>query len=155
LIESPRRGQISRFRRIVSVTLALSGIGAVVGAVLGVLSLAAVYIAVRGWRTVGGLAEPFAFAAVFGGVLGFVLAPIAAWTLMRHVPLWRAIAETAVGTIVGFGAGWLLVLGVDKPSPLIHPLVLALVGFVAAAIRLRLTHRGAGRAVSDSGASSR
>jgi hypothetical protein len=130
------------------VTFALSAAGAFVGAALGVLSLIAVYIAVRGWRSGGGLLEPLAFAAILGGGLGFVLAPIAAWTLMRHVPLWRAIAETAAGTMVGFGAGWLLLLGMDRPSVMMHPLVLALVGFTTAALRLRLRYRGAGRAGS-------
>jgi hypothetical protein len=41
-------------------------------------------------------------------------------------------------------------LGPTAPSPII----LALLGFAAAAIRLRLMHRGAGRAVSGSDASS-
>jgi hypothetical protein len=126
------------------VTLALSAIGAVVGAALAALALLGVYIAVSGWRQGGGLAEPLAVAAAFGGVLGCVLAPVAAWTLMRHVPLWRAIAETALGTLIGFGAGWAVgpVLWHGAPAPL----VLALLGFAAAAVRLRLTHRGAARA---------
>jgi hypothetical protein len=114
----------------------------VVGAALGVLSMAGVYIAVAGWRHPGHLAEPFGAAAVFGGVLGFVLAPVAAWTLMRHVPLWRAIAETALGTVLGFAAGWVLgptglrILGYTAPWPFLF----ALGGFAAAAIRLRLMH---------------
>ena len=132
-------------------TLALSAIGAVVGAALGALSLLSLYTATRGWRGAGGLAEPVAMAAIFGGVLGFVLAPVAAWTLMRHVPLWRAIAETSLRTVLGFGAGWLGVVWLGPAAP--SPIILALLGFAAAAIRLRLMHRGAGQPVSGSDAS--
>jgi hypothetical protein len=126
------------------VTLALSAVGAVVGAALGALALLAVYIAVGAWRQNGEFAQPLAIAALFGAQLGFVLAPIAAWTLMRHVPLWRAIAETALGTVVGLGLGWLLVFSVAAHAAF-APILFALLGFVAAAIRLRLTHRAAGR----------
>ncbi|MFN2564956.1 MAG: hypothetical protein ABR499_08105 [Gemmatimonadaceae bacterium] len=147
----PRRLQISRFRRIVTVTLALSAIGALVGAVLGGLVLTGAFIAVGGWRGPGGFGGPFAAAAVFGGVLGFVLAPVAAWTLMRHVPLWRAIAETALGTVIGVVAGFLIGPW-SRGVP--WPILLALAGFAAAAIRLRLAHRGTQRAVSGSDAPS-
>jgi hypothetical protein len=135
-IEVSRRTQIAPFRRIVGVTVALSALGGVVGAVLGALSLVGLYIGIGGWRHPGSLGAPLAVAALFGGGLGLVLAPVAAWTLMRHVPLWRAIAETSLGTVLGFAAGWLLVpwLGPAAPSPIL----VALVGFAAAAIRLRL-----------------
>jgi F0F1-type ATP synthase assembly protein I len=143
--------QIAPFRRIVAVTLALSAIGAVVGAALGVLSLAGLFMAVSGGRlpSFGG---PLAVAAIFGGVLGFVLAPVAAWTLMRHVPLWRAIAETSVGTVLGVAVGWLLGPSLGHGGS--WPIVFGLVGFAAAALRLRLTHRGARHAGSGSDAPS-
>jgi hypothetical protein len=122
------------------VTVALSALGALVGAVLGALSMLGLYIAIGGWRHPGVLGAPLAVAALFGGALGLVLAPVAAWTLMRHVPLWRAIAETSLGTVLGFAAGCLLVpwLGPAGPSPIL----VALSGFAAAAIRLRLMRGG-------------
>ena len=78
-------------------------------------------------------------AALFGAGVGAVLSPIAAWTLMRHVPLWRAIVETAIGTtvgvIVGYFCGSLLKWG------LAAPIGFGVLGFLVAAIRLRLTAR--------------
>jgi F0F1-type ATP synthase assembly protein I len=58
---------------------------------------------------------------------------------MRHVPLWRAIAETALGTLIGYAVGWFfpVVLG-GMPAA---PLIFALLGFTAAAVRLRVTRR--------------
>ena len=50
----------------------------------------------------------FAATGAFGAIAGAVLAPVAAWSLMRHVPLWRAIAETAAGTVLGVGIGYCL-----------------------------------------------
>ena len=82
-------------------------------------------------------------AALFGGVLGAILAPIAAFTLMRHVPIWRAMVETALGTAVGVAIGW--VAGPRMGRAALWPIGLGLLGFIVAAVRLRLTHRGAQR----------
>ena len=110
-------------------------IGGVVGAVLGVLAFAFMAIAQgREWlHTIATFADT---AALFGAGVGAVLAPIAAWTLMRHVPLWRAIVETSVGTtlgvIVGYFCGSLFNWGIA------WPIGLGVIGFLIAAIRLRL-----------------
>lgn len=77
-------------------------------------------------------------------MLGAVLAPIAAFTLMRHVPIWRAIVETALGTTVGVAIGW--VVGPRMGYAGLWPVGLGLLGFLIAAVRLRLTHRAVGRA---------
>jgi hypothetical protein len=143
-VASPRRPEIALFRRIAAVTLALSAIGAVVGAALGMLALWGLSIAVGNPRAV----ELIGGAGYFGAILGAVLAPVAAWTLMRHVPLWRAIVETALGTALGVAAGW--VAGPRLGRAALWPLGLGLVGFAVAAIRLRLTHRGRERAASAS-----
>ena len=88
------------------------------------------------------LTLPVLAAALGCGVLGLVLAPLAAWTLMRHVPLWRALGETALGTALGGIAGYLVPADAwPFPFPFGPPLLLALVGFILAALRLRLTHR--------------
>jgi hypothetical protein len=134
-------------------TLTLSAVGAVVGAVLGGLAMCGLAIAIGNPRALenGGLTG----AAGLGAAVGAVLAPMAAWTLMRHVPIWRAILETAVGTALGaaFGAalGW--AAGVIPGLGAFWPLVFGLVGFTAAALRLRLTGETAERAFSDSDAS--
>ena len=62
---------------------------------------------------------------------------------MRRVPLWRAITDTAIGTTVGAGIGLLL-----QPTfrvIALSPVVLGVVGFAAAALRLRLFYRDRGR----------
>ena len=89
-----------------------------------------------------GFSLPVLRAALGCGLLGLVLAPLAAWTLMRHVPLWRALGETALGTALGGIAGYLIpAQSWPFPFPFVPPLLFALLGFVLAALRLRLTHR--------------
>ncbi|MFN2563888.1 MAG: hypothetical protein ABR499_02595 [Gemmatimonadaceae bacterium] len=135
----PQRLRIAPFRRIAAVTLALSAIGVVVGAALGALAIwGLLVIESPRWPL---NPAPLLSGAIFGGMFGFVLAPVAAWTLMPHVPLWRAIAETALGTAVGAAVGW--VLGPRLGETVLWPFALGLVGFAAAAMRLRLTYPGA------------
>jgi hypothetical protein len=133
-------------RRILAITAGLAVAGAVVGGVLGGLMVTLVmFLDGRArWSAIGLLAG-----AGFGAEVGFVLAPVAAWTLMRRVPLWRAITDTAIGTTVGAGIGLFL-----QPSfrvIALSPLVLGVVGFAAAALRLRLFYRGRDRARSAVG----
>ena len=77
------------------------------------------------------------------GPLGFALAgaigtPLISRLLMRRVPLWRAIAEPAVGGILGT----LLALASIPflPLPLLAQPLLVLAGIGGAALRLRATH---------------
>jgi hypothetical protein len=77
--------------------------------------------------------------AWFGGVLGAVLAPIAAWTLMRHVPIWRAIADTSVATLIGAATG--LIFEPRYDTAWLSAPLLGIAGFVLAAIRLRFLKR--------------
>jgi hypothetical protein len=129
------------FRRIAPVTAMLSAIGAVVGAVLGTLTTAALILARFGPRPFNGAREVLLVGAGLGGLLGLILAPAAAWTLMRHVPIWRAVLETAVGTALGVAVGHLA--ATDPGDAMLWPLPFALTGFAIAALRLRLTRRHA------------
>ena len=52
------------------------------------------------------------FALFFGGGLGAVLGPLAAWTLMRRVPLWLMLSGPTAGTFVG---GGVMVLVTNHP----------------------------------------
>jgi hypothetical protein len=124
------------------VTLSLSAVGALVGAGLGSLALWGLSIVIRNPRSV----ELVGGAAGFGAILGAVLAPVAAFTLMRHVPIWRAIVETALGTALGSGIG--LMVGPRLGYAILWPIGLGVLGFTVAAIRLRLTHRSTSRAIS-------
>jgi hypothetical protein len=114
--------------RVALVTLGLIPTGAAAGALAGALGVTI-------WMSfVGGIraaldSQLWAFAGMVGGALGAVLLPIAGFTVLRYVPLGRALAETIVGTAIGgalgvqfLGQGWL---------------VGALAGFGVAAIRLR------------------
>lgn len=114
------------------------------GAALGALALWGLSIAVGNRH----LVELIGPAALYGGVFGAVLAPVAAFTLMRHVPIWRAIVETAVGTTVGVAIG--CIVGPRMGAAALWPIGLGLLGFLAAAVRLRLTHRGS-RQIDASG----
>ena len=139
-------------RRNLAVTAGLAAVGGVVGGIMGVLSLALITLA----KSVGLIHEgPVGsfntlFAAAFGAGVGAVLAPIAAWSLMRHVPLWKAILQTTGGTTLGVIIGYLC-------APLfrvglIGPVVFGVTGFLGAAVRLRLTKpRNAGALDSQSG----
>ena len=126
-----------RLGRIAAVTVSLAAIGAAVGALLGTIVLT-VWALVLLPRDVPGMA---AVGASTGAMLGTVLAPITALGLLRRVPLGRALAQTAIGTAVGALAG--LVIGGMTLTSLSGGLIGAFVGFLAAAIRLRMTTRQA------------
>ena len=129
-----------RLRRIIAVTAVLSLVGFFLGAAIGAVIFGAANVIAAGVRPTFGL--PVLSAALGCGALGLVLAPLAAWTLMRHVPLWRALGETALGTALGGIIGYLVPAGSwPLRFPFAPPLVLALIGFVLAAVRLRLAHR--------------
>jgi hypothetical protein len=130
--------------RIIQVPIGLSIAGGVVGGVLGAMLLAVMLVVGGGVRDIGNVVP---IGSIFGAAMGAVLAPIAAWTLMRNVPIWRAIAETAVGTMVGAGIGMSF-------QPMYHsawlsPAILGVAGFALAALRLRLKSRGRARVAAS------
>ena len=111
------------------------------GAVLGVVAFA--FIAMAGERDWLDTIRMFWLAAaLFGAGIGGVLAPISAWSLMRHVPLWRAIVETSVGTTLGVIAGYFCAY--FSRWGMLWPIALGVLGFLLAAIRLRITARRSG-----------
>ena len=128
--------------RIVVVTLSLAAIGALAGALLGSIVLT-VWALVLLPSDVLGMA---AVGASAGAMLGAVLAPITALGFLRRVPLGRALAQTAIGTALGALVG--LVIGGLTVTSLAGGLVGAFVGFLAAAIRLRLKTRPADAAAA-------
>jgi len=123
-------------RRILAVTAGLSVIGALVGAVLGILAIAFVGLVTDGPGGILDASVLFGTTALFGALVGSILAPIAAWALMRHVPLWRAILETSVGTMLGVVLGYWL--GPVFRFGLFWSVTLGVAGFLCAAVRLRL-----------------
>jgi len=107
------------------------------GAICGVLLLLVPWLVMEGFRWLpdaGVLLVP----ALFGAALGAVAAPALAWGLLRHVALGRALAHTALGTLLGGGLGWALARNPWLPG-LRAVIVGGLVGFVLAGVRLRFT----------------
>lgn len=129
--------------RAVSITLAIALVGATIGGAMGGLLFAA-------WRGLHWLsiwngesaARVIGAGAGAGAALGAVLAPLTSWVFLRRVPLGKALVQTTVGTTIGAAIG----LAVDSVGPthrFIVPasLVGAIVGFLAAATRLRFAPR--------------
>ena len=126
--------------RIVLVTAGLSGAGVVVGAISSVAAVSLIALIEGG---VGSLVSRefhglLGIAGAFGAVAGMIGAPALSWTLLRRVPLGRAMLFTAIGAVVG-------ALGGELTRPL-NPyartvpgvLVGALLGFIGAGVLARL-----------------
>jgi len=123
-----------RIRRIAAVTAGLMVAGGVFGTIAGVIVLIA-WALMLGEPlivTLGDLGSVLQLAMVFGGVLGAVLGPIAAWLLMRHVPLGLAVGGTTLGTLAGGGVA--LVATGDPVLAMLY----GMGGFGVSAIGLRL-----------------
>ena len=119
------------------VTVGLAAAGALCGAVLGALAIGFIGLVQDG---PGGFLDASVLmpgAAAFGATVGVVLAPLAGWILMRHVPLGRAVSQTAIGTLLGVGIGY--VMGPIGRLGVFWPILLGVLGFIAAAVRLRRT----------------
>ena len=126
-----------RLGRVVTVMLSIALIGAIIGACVGgVLFVTWSFAAeVNRWLLL-------AQGAGSGAALGAVLAPITAWAFLRRVPLGKALLQVTIGTTIGTVIGLLLDrAGVASMALFPTGLVGALVGFLAAAIRLRIATR--------------
>lgn len=135
-----------RALRIAAVTAGLMGAGAVFGAVAGMATLAA-WVAVH--AGLGSLFSDLGFVVeyggFFGGLIGAVLGPVAAWLLMRHVPLGLAVGGTTLGTIAGMAVG--------LPFPhLAVCLIGGCAGFALSALYLRFRVARADRRLRDGAA---
>lgn len=130
-----------RVGRAVTITLGIAAVGATIGGVMGATlmvawrSLARIIFFADGGRVV------IAPGAAAGAVLGAVLAPITSWLFLRRVALGKALLQTTVGTTAGAAVGLALdgALGARMVVP--AGLAGAILGFLAAAIRLRFAKR--------------
>ena len=125
--------------RVAIVTLALMIVGAIVGAATSAIALIVVSL-IQGSRSFQGVMFGLGFATFVGAVIGTVMAPVIAWVLLRRVPLWRAITQTALGTLIGA-----IAMSFFPPGPIVG----AIAGFTLAAIRLRIVTRPATPALPD------
>jgi len=128
-----------RLGRAVAITASLSLVGAVIGAAVGGVLLSAWSLTVDFSR--GGRAGTVAVATLFSALLGAILAPTTAWLFLRRVQLGRAIAHTTIGTAFGATVGLLIERFVLDRTMLQLAVVGAVIGYFAAAVRLRLTTR--------------
>lgn len=122
-----------RWTRIALVTAGLAAAGAVFGTLVGTVVLLA-WLASIG--ELGNLGRDPGFMAwlvlFYGGGLGAVMGPAAAWVLMRHVPLWLAVGGPTLGTLAAGGLGLLL-----TGNP-IAAMLFGIGGFGASAVALRM-----------------
>lgn len=97
-------------------TLGIALMGAGAGALCGVVLLAADFRAAPGNLTRE--AMPYVvIVASFGAAIGALAAPALHWSILRHVPLGRALTWTTVGALAGGTIGVALahdVSGVDN-----------------------------------------
>jgi hypothetical protein len=126
--------------RVLRVTTIVALLGAVGGALGGIVIASIVQVHAVVTAPPGPTVQPpflaiAMFAAAFGATFGLVLGPLYSWSLLRRVPLWRAIGETALAAAIGAGGGF--VLSAATSAPFAGALVLS----AAAALRLRVAHR--------------
>jgi hypothetical protein len=123
--------------RVALVALGLIPAGAVAGALAGAIGAMIWLTAAEGLRA-GAIPPLLGIAGIVGSILGAVILPVAGFTLLRYVPLGRALAETIVATALGGAIGVQLLGGWWLAGPL--------VGFGVAATRLwALARRVRGR----------
>lgn len=115
-------------RRIASVALGVCALGVTGGAIVGGLGGAAFGLMLGQWTDLVGLA---AAGALFGGAFGLLLGPLAGFGALRHVPLWRAVAYTGCGALIGILAGMALQVSF---------LATSLAGFALGAAYARVRH---------------
>jgi len=121
---------MNRLERIVAVTLALTGAGAIVGALAGAAALTFSLLVTSEPRPAAGLI----MGAFLGAPIGAVTAPALAWLLLRRVPLGRMFMECSVGTTIGGVIGWVTAASVMAP---VGGLAGAFTGCVVAGVLLR------------------
>jgi hypothetical protein len=99
--------------RAALVALGLIPAGAVAGALAGGLG-AMIWLSAAEGLHAAPIPLVLGVAGIFGAMLGAVILPVAGFTLLRYVPLGRALAETIVATALGgaigvqfLGAWWL------------------------------------------------
>ena len=123
--------------RVVGVTAGLAVASAVAGSVVADVVLAAALVVSQG--PVAALRDPFVYmvGGAVGAACGLVCGPIAAWTMLRKVPIGRAILEPSIAAAIGGALG----LFFARPGGIFAPIGGAIAGLLLAAIRLRYEYR--------------
>jgi hypothetical protein len=127
------QGRTTSPARVVAVTAGLSVFGSIVGAAAGAAAL--FFGVLLNGQFIDDAFFVLELPAIIGAVLGAILTPIAGWMLLRRVPLGRAFAGLAAGTIGGGVLGWLLLA--RHMDPIVGSVGSAVIGFLTAAIAMR------------------
>jgi hypothetical protein len=123
---------MSRLERIIVATLALMGAGAIVGAIVGAVTLSLVLVFSPGEPAP--ISTGIFIGGLLGGFLGAPTAPLLTWVLLRRVPLGLTFAGCSIGTSIGAIIAWMIA------APAVAPpagLAGAFLGCIAAALLLR------------------
>lgn len=131
LMQPPR----TPLARRAEITLGISMLGALGGAVAGGLSAVAVAALIDGTVQSMFSGSLFTAGARIGAPLGLLLLPIAEWTLLRRVTFGRAISGTVLGTVAGGVAGWFIAM---DPNSISRAIAGGVIGFFAASLVMRL-----------------
>jgi len=119
---------------IILITSGLAAAGALMGAFAGILALA-IGVAITEGPSALAIAGTFWFPALWGGLFGGIGGPLAAWLLMRRVPLGRALAGSILGAVIGGVLGWTIPIAADEAH---RAIVGAVIGYVLAVVCLRI-----------------
>ena len=140
-----------RLDRISLVTAGISAVGGVIGGACAALTVAIVAMIEGGITALSAAGTPtlLAVASGFGAVVGMIGAPMLSWALLRRVALGRAIAYTALGTVVGAVVGELTVAFVSYPRLFPGVIAGALVGYLSAGAALHLQARRGTAGITD------
>ena len=92
-------------RRVAAITVGLMGAGIVCGAAAGIAA-AGLMVLLAG--AMDWLLPASVFAAIAGGLLGMITAPLLSWLFLRRVPFGRMFFWCSFGTVIG-AIGWGLV----------------------------------------------
>ncbi len=132
-----------RTARILGVTAFVSLLGSLGGALGGLVVAVILYAdtvirrSPHAWIGPDDLWFVVGMTSAFGAVAGVLLGPLFAWTLLRRVPLWRAVGETALAAALGAGAAMTLPI-------VLTPLVAAVLAATLSALRLRFVSARSG-----------
>ena len=109
-------------------------LGVAAGAIGGGLAIGAVEALIKGPGLTPDvdMVEVVVNACFFGAMYGIVVAPLAWWTMLRAVPVWRGALETALAS--SFAASFTLPITIGN---FWSAFAMAMVGAALATLRLR------------------
>lgn len=124
--------------RVAGIVTALGTAGGLLGGLLVAGLVAMIVTANGGWRdfTVTALGRLALISAGLGAAYGIVLGPLLSWTMMRRVPLGRAIGETAL-----LAAGGVAIAFLAPMASTLSFFGLPVLCAVGGAVRLRFAYR--------------